>query len=88
MVGEQQHEQICKAGINISAFIRDLIDDHFSQHKISIRVGKKTHDLYMKVIGNTGSTDEDIEPFLVEVLKKLLDKRLQRIKDLRTEFEK
>jgi len=87
MIGEQQHEKICDAGINISAFIRDLIDDHFSDHTITLQVSKKTHDLYTKLISNTGATDQDVEPIFVETLKKLFEQRLEKIKGLRSEFK-
>jgi hypothetical protein len=84
MVGEQQYEQMVAAGLNISAFLRDLIDDHFSNDVITLRVSKKTSEMYTKIISNTGATDDDIEPLLVEVLKKLLDERLQKIKNLKS----
>lgn len=86
MIGEEQYERMVKAGLNISAFIRDLVDDHFSDDVISLRVSKKTRDLYHKIISNTGATDPDIEPFLIEMLKKVLDERLQKIKNLKNEL--
>jgi hypothetical protein len=87
MVGERQYERMIKGGLNISAFIRDLIEDHFSAHVISLSVSPKTHDLYMKVISNTGATDEDLEPLFVKVLKELLEARIQKIKVLQSELE-
>ncbi len=86
MIGEKQYERIAGAGLNISGFIRDLIDDHFSSHVISLSVSKKTHDLYEKIISNTGASDEDIEPLIVEVLKKVLDDRLEKIKSLKDQI--
>ncbi len=87
MVGEEQYERMVQAGLNISAFIRDLIDDHFSEDVITLRVSKKTRDLYTKIVSNTGATDTDIEPLLTEVLKRLLDERLQKIKNLKSSLE-
>lgn len=87
MVREDQYEQLSEAGLNISAFIRELIEDHFSEDVITLRVSKKSRQLYDKVVANTGATDADIEPFLVEVLRKLLDERLQKIKNLKMELE-
>lgn len=87
MIREDQYEQLSNEGINISAFIRDLIEDHFSEDVITLRVSKKTHQLYTKVVSNTGASDSDIEPFLVEVLRKLLDERLQKIKNLKSELD-
>ncbi len=88
MIGEQQYERLNKSGVNISAFIRDLIEDHFSDHVIHLTVGEKTHQLYVKVVSNTGATDADIEPLLIESLKKLLDQRLEKIKQLKSEIGK
>jgi hypothetical protein len=87
MVGEEQYERMARAGLNISAFIRDLIDDHFSEDVITLRVSRKTHDLYTKIVSNTGATDADIEPLMSEVLKRLLDERLQKIKNLKSSLE-
>ena len=86
MIGEQQYEQLSQAGLNISALIRDLIEDHFNESVISLRVSKKTQQLYTKIVSNTGATDEDIEPLLVDVLRKLLDERLQKIRSLKSEL--
>jgi hypothetical protein len=86
MIANHQYEQLSEAGINISGLIRDLIEDHISDHVINLAVSKKTHTLYSKVVASTGATDEDIEPLLVDVLKKLLDKRIEKIKYLREEL--
>lgn len=87
MIEEDQYEQITKDGLNISGFIRGLIADHYSAHKITLSVSKKTSDLYNEIIANAGATDKDIEPFLHEVLKKVLDMRLEKIKNLKKKLE-
>lgn len=87
MIREDQYEQLTEAGLNISAFIRDLIEDHFSDDVITLQVSKKSRQLYDRVISNTGATDQDIEPFVVDVLKNLLDDRLSKIKDLKSELK-
>ena len=87
MIGEDQYERLAKANLNISALIRDLVEDYFSESKVTLSVSKKTRELYDKIISNTGSTDKDIEPLLVDVLKKLLKIRLEKISALKTEFE-
>ncbi len=87
MLGEEQYERLSKAKINISSFIRDLLEDHFSQTVINISVNQQTFDLYNEVISNTGATDEDIEPYLKEVLKKVLDKRMKQIEKLRLKLK-
>ena len=88
MVREDQYEQLSQRGLNISAFIRDLIEDHFSEDVITLRVTKKSKALYDRVVSNTGATDAEIEPFLADVLRKLLDQRLSKIKVLKSELEK
>lgn len=83
MIAEHQYEALAKSGINISALIRDLVEDHISDHVINLSVSKKTHLLYTKVVSSTGATDEDFEPLILEALKKLLDQRLEKIKHLK-----
>jgi len=87
LIAEDQYERLTKAQINVSALIRDLLEDYFSDNKITLSVSRKTRDLYEKIVSNTGATDKDIEPLLVEVLKDLLQVRLEHIKSLKSEFE-
>lgn len=86
MIAEHQYEKLTDAGINISGLIRDLLEDHISNHVISLAVSPKTHEMYTRIVSNTGATDQDIEPLLIEVLKKLLEKRLEKINELRSEI--
>lgn len=88
MIAEHQYEKLSQAGVNISALIRNLLEDHMSDHVINLAVSKKTHDLYTKVVANTGATDADIEPLLMEVLRQLLDQRIEKIKGLKSLLEK
>ncbi|NUN04843.1 MAG: hypothetical protein HUU57_03680 [Bdellovibrio sp.] len=87
LIEEDQYERLSKAQINVSGLIRDLLEDYFSDTKITLSVSRKTRDLYEKIVSNTGATDKDIEPLLVQVLKDLLDVRLSKIKSLKSEFE-
>lgn len=87
LIEEDQYDRLTKAQINVSGLIRDLLEDYFSETKITLSVSRKTRDLYEKIVSNTGATDKDIEPLLVQVLKDLLEVRLQRIKSLKSEFE-
>ena len=36
MVRDDQYQSIVDSGINLSGLIRDLIDDHLSEHKCDI----------------------------------------------------
>ncbi|WP_413291237.1 hypothetical protein [Bdellovibrio sp. HCB337] len=87
LIAEDQYERLTKAQINVSALIRDLLEDYFSETKITLSVNRKTRDLYEKIVSNTGATDKDIEPLLTQVLKELLNVRLEQIKSLKSEFE-
>lgn len=87
LIEEDQYDRLAKAQINVSGLIRDLLEDYFSETKITLSVTRKTRDLYEKIVSNTGATDKDLEPLLVQVLKELLDVRLERIKSLKSEFE-
>ena len=87
LIEEDQYDRLSKAQINVSGLIRDLLEDYFSDTKITLSVSRKTRDLYEKIVSNTGATDKDIEPLLVQVLKDLLDVRLNKIKSLKAEFE-
>ena len=87
MIGEEQYKKIAERGLNLSGFVRDLIDDYFSDHVISVNVSKQTHDLYSEIISNTGATDDDIEPLLEEILKKLLDVRLKKIEQIKQKYK-
>ena len=88
MVSEEQYDKIQSKGINLSSFIRDLIDDHFSEHVVHINVSAETHQLYNEILTNTGATDSDLDPLLVEALKKLVDVRLKKIQALKTKVKK
>ena len=87
MIEEDQYKKITERGLNLSAFIRDLVNDYFSDHVINVSVKKETYQLYNQVISNTGATDKDIDPLLVEVLGKLLDVRLQKIQQLKSKLK-
>lgn len=87
LIGEDQYERLSKAQVNVSALIRDLLEDYLSESRITVSVSKKTRDLYDKIITNTGATDKDIEPLLTDVLRSLLQVRLEKIKALKSEFE-
>lgn len=87
LIEEAQYEELVKAKLNISSFIRDLLEDHFSETVINLSVSKQTFDLYNEVISNTGATDGDIEPYLKEILKKVLDKRLRQIEKLKLKLK-
>lgn len=86
MLREDQHDSLSTADINLSGLIRDLIDDHLSEHKIVLSVTKETRDLYDLVISNTGSSDEDLEQHLKKAIKALLKNKIDYMVKLHGEL--
>lgn len=77
MLREDQYELITSENLNLSGLVRDLIDDHFSEAKITLSVSKETQGLYRQVVSNTGATDADLEPFLKAALHGVLKDKIQ-----------
>ena len=88
MVEEEQHRKIAENELNLSGFVRELIDDHFSDYKITLSVSEDARDLYQKIVSNTGATDIDIEPYFVEALKKMLKDRIRKLESLQKNIER
>jgi hypothetical protein len=87
LIREDQYERLAALGINVSGLIRDLVDDHFSDHRVTISVTPETQRLYEKLVANTGATDESIEPFLRKALKELLAKTIEDLEELRQSID-
>ena len=88
MIGEDQHEEISKRGLNLSGLVRDLIDDYLSEHTVVLSVSDETKSIYDQVVSNTGAKDEDIEPYLLEALKELLRERIKEMERLHKSLSK
>lgn len=86
MVREDQYKSLMEQGVNVSGLVRDLIDDHLSEHKITLGVSEKTRLLYDRLVSNTGSTDADIEVFFRKSLAQLLDEKIKDIQSLQNEL--
>ena len=82
VIREDQHDKLHEIGVNISGFVRDLIDDHFSDHKIVLSVSKETRDLYTKIISNTGSNDALLEKYFKLSMKDMLREKIQEMDKL------
>ena len=87
MVREDQHQRLLDSGLNISGLIRDLIDDHLSEHKITLSVSEETRQIYSRVVSNTGATDVDLEKYIVKALKELLKGRIQEMQELEKDLK-
>lgn len=86
VIREDQHEKLQKIGVNISGFVRDLIDDHFSDHSITLAVTKQTQDLYTKIISNTGASDQALEVFFRKALEDMLAEKIKEMNALHQEL--
>ena len=82
MIREDQHLRLSEPDLNMSALIRNLIDDHFSESKITLAVSEETAQLYRQVVSNSGSTDADVEPYLRAALKRMLKDRITQMERL------
>jgi hypothetical protein len=88
MIREDQYQAIGESGLNLSGLFRDLLDDHFSEHKIVLSVTEETKQLYNLVISNTGSTDEDLESYLKAGLKNLLADKIESMQQLKEKLDR
>ena len=86
MLREEQYREVTESGLNLSGLVRDLLDDHFSEHKITLSVTEETRKLYDLIVSNTGSTDEDVEKYLKDTLKLLLDDRIKAMQSLQKDI--
>ncbi|MGB0454547.1 MAG: hypothetical protein ACPGJV_12640 [Bacteriovoracaceae bacterium] len=82
LLREDQHQTLSDMGLNVSGLIRDLLDDYLSEHKVTIAVGEETKELYDLVISNTGSSDQELEKYLKQGLKSLVQDKIEMMKNL------
>lgn len=82
-IRDDQHKKIIGAGLSIAGLVRDLLDDHFSEHKIVLNVSQKSKEFYDKIISNFGGTDEEIEKYFMRSLELYLRDKLSQGKALR-----
>jgi hypothetical protein len=77
MIREDQYHLINKKGLNLSGLLRDLLDDYFSEHTITLSVEEETKEIYEMIISNTASSDADLEKYLRMSLKSLLKEKIE-----------
>ena len=82
MIREDQYQKLLGSGLNVSGLIRDLIDDHLSDFKIILSVSEETRQVYDQVVSNTGTTDSDLEVYVLKSLKELLKKKIHQMQEL------
>ncbi len=82
MVREDQYEKLHELDVNMSGFIRDLIDDRLSDHVITLNVTEETKALYDRVISMSPSGDNELEPHLRSALKHVLEHNIKEMQKL------
>jgi hypothetical protein len=87
VIRNDQYQRLQDLNINVSGFIRDIIDDRLSDHTITLNVSPETRALYDQIVSTVPKGDTDIEPHLRDALKKLLDERIEEMKTLQKSLE-
>ena len=87
MMRRDQHDDLQKMGVNVSGYIRDLIDDRLSNHIIMINVGEDTKKIYDQIISHSGEHDRELEPYLREALRNMLAEKIKQMQQLQKTFK-
>ncbi|PJB73177.1 MAG: hypothetical protein CO093_01225 [Alphaproteobacteria bacterium CG_4_9_14_3_um_filter_47_13] len=87
MVRDDQYEKLHKMEVNMSGYIRDLIDDSLSDHIITLNVAEETKTLYDRVISMSSNGDAELEPHLRIALKNVLDVNIREMQKLQKKLE-
>lgn len=82
MIRNDQYQKLQEMNVNVSGFIRDVIDDRLSNHTIILNVTAEMRVLYDQIVSTSPKGDSDIEPFLRDALKALLKDRIETMKAL------
>lgn len=87
LVKDGQHDRMVEEGLNASGLIRGLLDDHFSESKVTLSLSKETAKLYSNLISNFGASDKELEPFIVHAFDEFLASKRTQIDSLRTKLK-
>ena len=82
MIRKDQHDRLQEMKVNISGFVRDMIDDRLSDHVIVMNVSKETKELYDRIISMSANVDADLEPYLRDALKNMLKSHISQMNAL------
>lgn len=89
LIRQNQYDKLtADPNMNLSALIRDLIDDHLGEHNIVIAASEELKQTYNSIIGHTGSSDAEIEKYLKIALAELLKDRIEKMKSLQKKMER
>lgn len=82
MIRKEQHDLLQNMNINISGYIRDLIDDRINDETIVLSVDSDTKKLYDQVISHSGQYDVEFEPYLKDALRHMLSAKIKKMEEL------
>ena len=82
MIRRDQHVTLRAMEVNISGYIRDLIDDRLSDHTVIFSVESETKAIYDQIISNTGEADRDFEPYIRDALKGMLADKIKELQEI------
>jgi hypothetical protein len=81
-IDEKAHKRIQKEGINLSALVREKLEDKFSKHTITLSVDKEVSDLYDRIHQELQVTDKDLSKYLTPALVKFLRDKILDLEEL------
>ena len=88
VIREDQYQKMSTDNVNVSGLIRDLIDDHYSRHSITLNVSEETRILYDQVVSKAPKGDTDIEPYFKAALREMLKDKIQQMEMLSKALDK
>jgi hypothetical protein len=88
MLREDQYRKVLEEGLNMSGLLRDLLDDHFSEAKITLSVSPKTKRIYDNLISNFGGRDRDLEPHFLLAMDKVFQEKMDELDALRKKLKR
>jgi hypothetical protein len=82
MIRKDQHDRLQQMHVNISGFVRDIIDDRLSENNITLNLSPETRALYDRIISMSPKGDADLEPYLRDALKSMLKAYIDEMQTL------
>lgn len=82
MIRKDQHDSLRNMDVNISGYIRDLIDDRLCDDTIILSVESETKVIYDQIISHSGQGDHDFEPYIRAALKSMLADKIKKLQAL------
>lgn len=78
IISKEQHEKIHAKGLNLSAIVREALEDEINAHTITLSVSEQTQKLYMQLFEETQFSDSEFEPYLRQALNDFVDDLIEK----------